>query len=254
LISTMPPATSSDLLEVDDLSVFYGGVCALDHVSLRVPEGGAVALLGPNGAGKSTLLRAVSGLLRFHGGRIGGGRVRFAGDDITGADAAKLVGSGVVQVLEGRHVFAELTVEDNLKAGSFQARERGRIDAVRRQVLDLFPRLSDRRDQPAGLLSGGEQQMLAIGRALMGQPRLLLLDEPSLGLAPLLIKAIGEALLAINAEGVGILLVEQSSALATAVTSEAHLLETGEIRASGPTGRLLADEQVRAVYLGVEAS
>ena len=254
LISPMPSAPSSGLLEVDDLSVFYGGVCALDHVSLRVPEGGAVALLGPNGAGKSTVLRAISGLLRFHGGRIAGGRVRLAGADITGTDAAKLVGSGVVQVLEGRHVFADLSVEENLRAGAFQAPNRDRIASVRDEVLDLFPRLSERLDQPAGLLSGGEQQMLAIGRALMGQPKLLLLDEPSLGLAPLLVRAIGDALRQINSGGVSVFLVEQSSALATAVTSEAYLLETGEIRASGPTGQLLGDEQVRAVYLGVKTS
>ena len=246
----MPP----DLLTVEGLSVFYGGVCALNNVSLRVPAEGAVGLLGPNGAGKSTLLRAVSGLLRFHGGRITSGRISLAGADITGTDAAKLVGTGVVQVLEGRHVFAELSVEDNLRAGAFNAADRGRVAAVRSEVLELFPRLGERLDQPAGLLSGGEQQMLAIGRALMGQPKLLLLDEPSLGLAPLLVKAIGEALQRINASGVGIFMVEQSSALATAVTSEAYLLETGEIRASGPTGRLLADAQVRAVYLGVEAS
>ena len=212
-----------------------------------------MALLGPNGAGKTTLLRAISGLLGFHGGRVARGTVTYDGRPITGRDPAHLVRSGIVQVLEGRHVFAELTVAENLRAGAFSQRSRQRVAARLAQVVDLFPLLGKRMRQPAGLLSGGEQQMLAIGRALMGEPRLLLLDEPSLGLAPLVIRSIGEALRQVNASGVGILLVEQSSALAEAVTSHGYLLETGCIRASGPTADLLADEQVRAVYLGVQA-
>jgi ABC-type branched-subunit amino acid transport system ATPase component len=246
-----PLPTSQPLLDIVDLAVNYGGVRGLDGVSLSVPAGSSVSLLGPNGAGKTTLLRAVSGLLRFHGGRVTAGRIAFNGDDITGAYANRVVRAGVVQVLEGRHVFGDLTVEDNLRSGAFAAPNRRRINAVRDEVLDLFPRLAERQKQLAGLLSGGEQQMLAIGRALMGQPKLLMLDEPSLGLAPLVIKSIGQALVRINDSGTSILLVEQSSALAMAVTGHSYLLETGQVRADGPTRELLADEQVRKVYLGV---
>jgi ABC-type branched-subunit amino acid transport system ATPase component len=227
-------------------------VQGLEDVSLVVPAGGAVCLLGPNGAGKTTLLRAVSGLLAFHGGQVVAGTVRLEGRVVTGADATGLVRAGVVQVLEGRHVFAELTVDENLRAGAFAARQRHRVAEVRAEVLDLFPVLGTRLRQQAGLLSGGEQQMLAIGRGLMGQPRLLMLDEPSLGLAPLVVASIGEALRQVNRRGVAILLVEQSSALAQTVTSHGYLVETGRTRASGPTAELLADEQVRAVYLGVQ--
>lgn len=244
-------ATAASLLEIDDLCVSYGGVTGLNNVSLRVPDGGAISLLGPNGAGKTTLLRAVSGLLRFHGGRVTAGHIRLRGTDITGAYANRVVRAGVVQVLEGRHVFGDLSVEDNLKAGAFAAPQRRRIGTVRDEVYDLFPRLAERSKQLAGLLSGGEQQMLAIGRAMMGQPKLLMLDEPSLGLAPLVVKSIGEALHRVNERGTSILLVEQSSALAVAVTQHSYLLETGHVRADGPTRQLLADEQVRAVYLGV---
>ena len=242
------------LLAVEDLGVAYGNVQGVSDVSLQVAVGGSTALLGPNGAGKTTLLRAVSGLLRFHGGAITKGRIRFEGDDITGGDATRLVRAGIVQVLEGRHVFTELTVDENLRAGAFAARRRAALGSVRTEVLELFPRLADRLRQPAGLLSGGEQQMLAIGRALMGQPRLLMLDEPSLGLAPLIVQSIGETLVRINGNGVGILLVEQSSALAAAVTSVGYLLEAGQVRLTGPTGELVANEKVREVYLGVTAS
>jgi ABC-type branched-subunit amino acid transport system ATPase component len=248
VIQSMPAA----LLEVDELTVSYGSVQGLDSVSLAVPEGGSVSLVGPNGAGKTTLLRAISGLLAFHGGRVVSGHVRFCGEDITGSDPAELVRRGVVQVLEGRHVFPELSVEDNLRAGAFAVRDRRSIQQARLAVLKLFPPLQDRLGQAAGFLSGGEQQMLAIGRALMSQPRLLMLDEPSLGLAPLVVRSIGEALRQINENGVGLLLVEQSSALAQSVTRDGYLLETGHVRASGPTAQLLADEQVRAVYLGVQ--
>jgi branched-chain amino acid transport system ATP-binding protein len=239
------------LLEVDDLAVAYRGLRGLDGVSLRVPAGGAVCLLGPNGAGKTTLLRAVSGLLGFHGGRVGAGQIRYQGRPITGADPARLVRDGIVQVLEGRHVFSELTVEENLRAGAFVRKNRQRSAELLGQVTELFPPIARRLRQPAGLLSGGEQQMLAIGRALMCDPRLLLLDEPSLGIAPLIVRSIGEALRRINGQGVGILLAEQSSALALAVSTEGYLIDSGTIRLSGPTGELLADEQVRATYLGV---
>jgi branched-chain amino acid transport system ATP-binding protein len=243
----------SALLDVRGLSVSYGPVLALDEVTLDVGEADAVCLLGPNGAGKSTLLRAISGLLRFHGGRVTAGEIRYAGRRVTGRRASELVAAGVAQVLEGRHVFADLTVDENLRAGQFRVRRSRRVRQVREHVLSLFPVLADRLHQPAGLLSGGEQQMLAIGRALMGEPRLLLLDEPSLGLAPLVVRSIGESLRRVNADGVALLLVEQSSALASSVTARGYLMHTGEIRASAPIADLLGDEQVRATYLGVEA-
>jgi branched-chain amino acid transport system ATP-binding protein len=238
------------MLEIEDLHVSYGPVVALEGVSLSVPDRGSACLLGPNGAGKSTLLRAVSGLLGFHGGRVTSGTIRFEDKLISGVKATSLVRYGIAQVLEGRRVFPELTVADNLAAGQFRLGRRA-PEGVRHRVLDLFPRLADRLRQPAGLLSGGEQQMLAIARALMSCPRLLLLDEPSLGLAPLVTRGIGEALRQINADGVTLLLVEQSRALAQSVTTEGYLIETGRIRAQGPTAALLADSQVRATYLGV---
>ncbi|MHB2022740.1 MAG: ABC transporter ATP-binding protein, partial [Mycobacteriales bacterium] len=193
------------LLTVSGVRVTYGPVLAIEDISLEVPEAGAVALLGPNGAGKSTLLRAISGLLRFHGGRISAGEVRYDGALINRKSASELVRRGIASVLEGRHVFADLTVDENLRAGSFAARSDAR--SAREQLLTLFPVLGQRLRQPAGLLSGGEQQMLAIARALMARPRLLLLDEPSLGLAPLVVRSIGEALRTINADGVALLLV-----------------------------------------------
>ncbi|HET6809571.1 MAG TPA: ABC transporter ATP-binding protein [Acidimicrobiales bacterium] len=244
---------AESLLELAGLSVSYGGVRALEDVSVRVPDGGAVCLLGPNGAGKTTLLRAISGLLRFHGGRITAGTIRYDGHDVTGAFAANLVKAGIVQVLERRHVFPELSVADNLRSGAFTRRDRRRTAERQREVVDMFPVLGQRLRQEAGLLSGGEQQMLAIGRALMGEPRLLMLDEPSLGLAPLVVQAIGQTLNRIREQGVSILLVEQSSALASAVTDDGYLLETGRVRTVGPTRDLVSDQQVRAVYLGVQA-
>jgi branched-chain amino acid transport system ATP-binding protein len=239
------------VLELQGVSVAYGGVRAAEEISLTVPGGGAVCLLGPNGAGKTTILRAISGILGFHGGRITGGRVRFNGRDVTGVSADRLVRQGVSQVLERRHVFGDLTVAENLRAGAFVSRDRRRTGERHEMVLELFPILRDRMRQQAGLLSGGEQQMLAIGRALMGEPVLLLLDEPSLGLAPLVVAAIGEALRETRARtALSILLVEQSSAMAGAVTEHGYLLESGHLRADGPTATLLADDTVRSVYLG----
>ena len=241
------------LLTVDSLTVTYGGaVLAVEGVSFEVPEGGSVGLLGANGAGKTTLLRAVTGLLRFHSGEVVRGSIRFDGRDITGADTASLVAAGIAQVLEGRRVFRDLTVAENLRAGGFSARNRGREGEVREQVFELFPVLRERVGQHAGFLSGGEQQMLAIARALMAQPRLLLLDEPSLGLAPLVVLQIGETLRRINGEGVALLLVDQSTALALRVTRYGYLLENGRIRHAAETPVLLADEQVRASYLGTK--
>jgi branched-chain amino acid transport system ATP-binding protein len=267
------------LLSVSDLTVTYGGaVLAVDGVSFEVPDGGSVGLLGANGAGKTTLLRAITGLLRYQNGQITRGGIHFDGRDVTGSDPSRLVAAGIAQVLEGRRVFRDLTVAENLRAGAFSARQRARENEVREQVLTLFPVLRERLEQRAGFLSGGEQQMLAIGRALMAQPRMLLLDEPSLGLAPVIVDKIYEIVREINAQGVTILLVEQnanyaldvssrgyvletgkgvalllvdqSTALALRVTRDACLLETGRIRHSAPTPELLADEQVRRSYLG----
>jgi branched-chain amino acid transport system ATP-binding protein len=242
------------LLEVDRLRVTYGGsVLALDGVGLSVPQGGAVALVGANGAGKTTTLRAVTGLLRFHGGQVTAGTIRFDGRSIERADTASLVAAGIGQVLEGRRVFADLTVAENLRVGAFHNRARRRERELRDELCELFPVLAERSDQPAGQLSGGQQQLLAIARALMAEPRLLLLDEPSLGLAPLVVAQIGEALRAVNQRGCALLLVEQSTALALRVTDQAYLLETGRIRAHAPTDELLSDGRVRASYLGTSA-
>lgn len=239
------------VLELQGVSVAYGGVVAAEGISLVVPSGGSVCLLGPNGAGKTTILRAISGILGFHGGRVTHGRVHFQGRDVTGMAADRLVRQGISQVLERRHVFADLTVAENLRSGAFVSRDRRRTAERHEMVVELFPILRERMRQQAGLLSGGEQQMLAIGRALMGEPTLLLLDEPSLGLAPLVVAAIGDALRQARARTeMSILLVEQSSAMAGAVSEHGYLLESGQIRADGRTSELLADDTVRSVYLG----
>jgi ABC-type branched-subunit amino acid transport system ATPase component len=240
------------LLEVQDVTVRYGGaVLALEHVSLEVGAGEAVALLGANGAGKTTLLRAIGGLLAYHGGAVAAGEIRFDGRSTARADAARLVAGGIAQTLEGRRVLADLTVEQNLRLGAFA--RRGEERAVREQVLDLFPILRERAGQRAGLLSGGQQQMLAIGRALMARPRLLLLDEPSLGLAPIVVAEIGAALRRIAEDGTAILLADQSTALALRVTESAQLLECGRTRACGATAELVLDDAVRGAYLGAAA-
>jgi ABC-type branched-subunit amino acid transport system ATPase component len=237
------------LLEVQEVTVRYGGaVLALEDVSLEVGEGEAVALLGANGAGKTTLLRAAGGLLAYHGGAVVSGDIRLDGRSTRRSDASRLVAAGVAQTLEGRRVFADMTVAQNLRLGGFSAR--GHERSARDEVFELFPILRERADQRAGLLSGGQQQMLAIGRALMARPRLLLLDEPSLGLAPIVVGEIGEALRRIAATGTGILLADQSTALALHVTERAHLLESGRTRVSGPTAELLLDDAVRGSYLG----
>ena len=240
------------LLEVHGVTVRYGGaVLALEDVSLEVGAGEAIALLGANGAGKTTLLRAIGGLLAYHGGAVATGEIRFDGRSTARADAARLGAGGIAQTLEGRRVLADLTVEQNLRLGAFA--RRGDDRSAREQVLDLFPILRERAGQRAGLLSGGQQQMLAIGRALMARPRLLLLDEPSLGLAPIVVAEIGAALRRIAEDGTAILLADQSTALALRVTGSAHLLECGRVRASGPTAGLVQDDAVRGAYLGAVA-
>jgi ABC-type branched-subunit amino acid transport system ATPase component len=239
------------LLEVANVAVRYGGaVLALEQVSLDVPAGGAVALLGANGAGKTTLLRAIGGLLGYHRGAIVGGDIRLDGRSTRRMDTATLVGQGLAQTLEGRRVLGELTVAQNLRLGAFTLADGSREARLRDSVLALFPILGTRLDQRAGLLSGGEQQMLAIGRALMAGPRLLVLDEPSLGLAPIVAAEIADALLRIRNHGTAILLADQSTALALRVTEHAYLLENGRVRAAGPTPELLLDDELRACYLG----
>ncbi len=241
------------LLAVAGLCVRYGGsVRALHGVTLDVEDGEAVALLGANGAGKTTLLRAIGGLLGFHRGAITAGTIQFDGRPLKG-DPARRVTAGLGQTLEGRRMFAELSVADNLALGAFPRRARAQAATTRAEVLRLFPRLEQRLAQPAGTLSGGEQQMLAIGRALMSRPRLLVLDEPSLGLAPLVVGEIADALRTIAGQGTAILLVDQNTALALRVTQRAYLLEAGRVEAGGPTPKLLLDGTVRAAYLGTSA-
>ncbi|MEU6742810.1 ABC transporter ATP-binding protein [Streptosporangium sandarakinum] len=241
-------------LVVRDLAVGYGPVTALRGVSLEVPRGSVVAVLGGNGAGKSTLLRAVSGTLRFHRGGIMAGEISFGGRRLSGADPSAVVACGVVQVPEGRRIFARMTVAENLRAGALGARgARGRRAAAeaRDRVLTLFPVLAERARQRAGLLSGGEQQMLAIGRALMAGPVMLLLDEPTLGLAPMAAARIAATVREINAQGTTVLLVEQNAALALSLARHAYVLEVGEVALSGPAAELAASDEVRRRYLGI---
>ncbi|MEU6844953.1 ABC transporter ATP-binding protein [Streptomyces sp. NPDC046716] len=239
-------------LAVDGVSVGYGPVRALRDVTLNVPRGAVVAVLGGNGAGKSTLLRAISRTLDFHGGAVTSGEVRFGGRRVSGLSPDRIVAAGVCQVPEGRQVFARMTVADNLRAGALGSTgSRAAKAAALRRVHDLFPVLADRAQQRAGLLSGGEQQMLAVGRALMAEPRLLLLDEPSLGLAPLMAARIADTIREINAQGVSVLLVEQNAALALRLASYAYVLDVGEVALHGPADELAGSDEVRRRYLGV---
>lgn len=238
-------------LEIRSLSVGYGPVRALRDVSVDVPAGTITAVLGGNGAGKTTLLRAVSRTLGFHRGS-GTGTIHFDGRPLDGLRPAQVVAAGVVQVPEGRQVFARMTVADNLRAGALGARG-GRREAAGTlaRVHELFPVLAQRAHQKAGLLSGGEQQMLAMGRALMAGPRLLLLDEPSLGLAPLMAAKIAETVQEINAGGTSVLLVEQNAAIALRLAATAYVLDVGEVALGGPAAELAATDEVRRRYLGV---
>jgi ABC-type branched-subunit amino acid transport system ATPase component len=252
---TTPPAVErKPLLEVRDLRVAYAGSDqALRGVSMWVPDGSVVAVLGSNGAGKSTLLRAISGTLGQRRGLVQGGSVLLDGRPIERRGPSAVVASGVLHVPEGRRVFGTLTVEDNLRAGGTAARDAAARAAARERVYGLFPILRERRRQRAGLLSGGEQQMLAIGRALMGGPRVLLLDEPSLGLAPLIVKRIGAVIAEINRAGTTVVLVEQNAAMALRVASLAFVLEAGQISLHGPAADLAKTSEVRDRYLGVGA-
>jgi branched-chain amino acid transport system ATP-binding protein len=238
------------MLEVRNLHVSYGGaIVALRGVSITVPVGAVVAVLGSNGAGKTTLLRAIYGVLGEHGGAVVGGEIEFDGRPLRGS-AAAIVTAGVVQAPEGRRIFERLTVAENLRIGSFTVRDKQVAARARRFVFELFPILADRLSQRAGLLSGGQQQMLAIGRALMAAPRLLLLDEPSLGLAPKVVGQIGQVVGEINARGTTVVVVEQNAAMALSVATHACVLTTGEVTLSGPARALAADDTVRDLYLG----
>ncbi|WP_431783262.1 ABC transporter ATP-binding protein [Streptomyces chumphonensis] len=252
--SGAPPGDGPADLRVDGLQVRYGrAVTALDDVSLTVPAGGVVALLGSNGAGKTTLLRAVSGTLRLYRGGVTAGTVTYGDRSLDGTDPVAAVRAGVVQVPEGRRVFGGMTVDENLKAGGLGRVRRdadGGNAAARERVYGLFPRLAERTGQRAGLLSGGEQQMLAIGRALMAWPRLLLLDEPSLGLAPLMVERIAEVVREIHAQGTSVLLVEQNAAMALALADHAYVLEVGRVGLSGPAEELSRSDEVGRLYLG----
>jgi ABC-type branched-subunit amino acid transport system ATPase component len=241
------------LLRVRELDVSYAGAMrALRRVSIDVPPGAVVAVLGANGAGKSTLLRAISGTLAFEGGAIDAGAIELDGRRLDRMDPAAVVRAGVVQVPEGRQVFAHLTVEENLRAGGLPLPRAGRGPA-RDRVYELFPVLRERAGQRAGLLSGGEQQLLAIGRALMAAPRVLLLDEPSLGLAPRMVERIGEVIAGIHRRGTAVLLVEQNAALALALADLAYVLEVGRVALHGPAAQLAATDQIRERYLGAGA-
>jgi branched-chain amino acid transport system ATP-binding protein len=238
------------MLAIENLEVVYDDVLlVLKGVSLSVGDGAVVALLGANGAGKTTTLRAVTGLLPLHRGEITKGRVTLDGRRIDGLDAPQVVRAGVGQVMEGRRIFAELTVEENLRVGGF-GRPASLADGLDR-AYGLFPLLKQRRGQVAGYLSGGEQQMLAIGRALMTGPRYLLLDEPSLGLAPLVVAQIRDLLLEINRQGTAILLVEQNASMALSIAQHGYVMEVGKLVLDKPAHLLAEDEDVREFYLGL---
>jgi branched-chain amino acid transport system ATP-binding protein len=236
---------TTPLVEVDDIEVRYGAIRALKGISFHADAGEIVALLGANGAGKTTTQKTVSGMLRPSRGAI-----RFDGQRIDGIPAHELVSLGICHVPEGRHVFPRMTVEENLEIGAFRFKTIDRSDIDK--VLDLFPRLRERFHQQAGTLSGGEQQMVAIGRALMGKPRLLLLDEPSMGLAPIIVQQIFQIIREINDTGVTVLLVEQNAAQALALANRGYVLQTGELVLEGTGSELLADPRIRAAYLGEE--
>ena len=234
---------SDVILSVKDLQVNYGGIEAVKGISFDVPEGNIVTLIGANGAGKSTTLKAIAGLVKPRGGTIA-----FAGSDITGKDTSDIVARGVTLVPEGRRVFANMTVLENIKIGAYLRKDSLEEDIA--WVYDLFPRLKEREWQLAGTLSGGEQQMLAVARALMSRPKVLMMDEPSLGLAPLVVKGIFEIVREINKQGVTVLLIEQNANMALKTADYAYVLETGRIGLSGTGAELLTNEEVKKAYLG----
>jgi branched-chain amino acid transport system ATP-binding protein len=239
------------VLAISNLEVVYEDVIlVLKGVSLSVPEGSIVALLGANGAGKTTVLRAITGLLGVHRGTITKGTITLDGEEIHHLDAPATVATGIGQVMEGRRIFTEFTVDENLRIGAHTA-DRGSVEGNLDRVYSTFPAIAERRTQVAGYLSGGEQQMLAIGRALMAEPRVLLLDEPSLGLAPLIVQQIRDLIVDINQQGTSVLLVEQNANMALSIASHGYILETGKVVMDKPAEELREDEDVREFYLGL---
>ncbi|HJQ76730.1 MAG TPA: ABC transporter ATP-binding protein [Acidimicrobiia bacterium] len=243
------------MLSVENLEVVYNDVVlVLRGISLEVGDGQIVALLGANGAGKTTTLRAITGLLDIHEGDITKGEIEFAGHNVTDLDPSRRVVLGISQVMEGRRIFAELDVEENLRAGAYVNRNGERVHAAHDRVMTLFPRLAQRRSAVAGYLSGGEQQMLAIGRALMQDPKLLILDEPSLGLAPLLVQEVRDIIVEINQQGTSVLLIEQNANMALSIAHHGYIMETGKMVMDGTPQKLLKDEDVKEFYLGLHAT
>lgn len=247
-------ATAPKLLSVENLSVAYSGgsISALEGINLDVHQGEIVALLGVNGAGKTTLLRAVSGLLGLHGGAVRGGTITYQGRKLNDDSSWARVRKGISISLEGRRVFTDLSVQDNLKAGGYIQSKSAAAKAYR-NVIELFPVLARKRDLAAGLLSGGEQQMLAVGRALMQGPRLLLLDEPSLGLAPLIVNQIRDIVVEINGQGCSVLLIEQNVGTALSIADYAYVLDSRKVEHHGTAEQMLADDTLRDLYLGIAA-
>ena len=233
------------MLAVKDLEVYYGSIHAIKKISFDVREGEIVTLIGANGAGKTTTLHAISGLVKARSGEI-----NFCGNNLRSVEAHKIIRLGLAQVPEGRRIFASMTVQENLEMGAYIRRDRDQIQQDYERVFERLPRLKERRRQIAGTLSGGEQQMLAIGRALMSNPKMLLLDEPSMGLSPLLVSEIFKIIRDVNESGMTVLLVEQNAKQALEIADRAYVLETGTISMSGDASELAADEKVRAAYLG----
>ena len=233
------------MLKIENLHVSYGGIQALRGISLEVPDGKIVTLIGANGAGKSTTLRTITGLVKAASGSI-----QWNGEELLGKSIDKIVGSGIAMSPEGRRVFADMSVLENLRIGAYLRKDKEGIEKDVQWVYSLFPRLEERSWQLAGTLSGGEQQMLAVGRALMSRPRLMMLDEPSLGLAPLVVQDIFSIIREINRQGVTVLLIEQNANMALKIADLAYVLETGNITMSGTGAELLANEKVREAYLG----
>ncbi|MGQ0847974.1 MAG: ABC transporter ATP-binding protein [Actinomycetota bacterium] len=240
------------MLNVSNLEVVYNDVVlVLRGISLEVPSGQIVALLGANGAGKTTTMRAITGLLDVHEGDITKGHITFDGEELTNKNPSLIVRRGISQVMEGRRTFAEMSVDENLRAGAFVNTNRKKVDEAFERVLNLFPVLAQRRRATAGYLSGGEQQMLAIGRALMQDPRLLILDEPSLGLAPRLVQQIRDIIVEINQQGTAVLLIEQNATMALAIAHHGYIMETGKMVMDGTPAKLMKDADVQEFYLGL---
>jgi len=237
---------SGTLLAVHDLALYYGDAQALAGVTLEVPRGEIVAIIGANGAGKTSLIRTIAGIEKPRSGTI-----RFAGNDITGLESHQICDLGIGQVAEGRQLFPTLSVEENLEMGAMLPRARAAARSALAEVYVLFPRLAERKKQLAGTLSGGEQQMLAIGRCLMGQPELIMFDEPSLGLAPTVVQEVLHTIRALNAKGLTVLLVEQNVAVSLKISQRAYVLENGQVVMSGSGEALLHDDRVRQAYLGL---